>query len=100
MTTDYSQEQYTFWTECYSVNILRKLENETAFDGIVKIYSLKSNEDELNKIFEDKVFGDFYYPTSFGFFLRMFETKNSWPKTILVFINLKNYRMEQIKKTD
>ena len=41
------------------ITIERKLEYQTAFDGIVKVYSLKSNKKELNQILKDKYFGDF-----------------------------------------
>ena len=56
---DYSLEKFTEWEIINSVVISRKLENETCFDGIVKIYSLKTNQKEINKVLENKYFGGF-----------------------------------------
>jgi hypothetical protein len=50
------------------IQLERKLENETAFDGIVKIYSLKSNISELNKLLLNKYFGDFIHYSESGVF--------------------------------
>jgi hypothetical protein len=50
------------------IQLERKLENETAFDGIVKIYSLKSNISELNKLLLNKYFGDLFITQKAEFF--------------------------------
>jgi len=100
MIFDYRSEQYHYWKENQNTSFQRKLENETAFDGIVKIYSLRTNSKELDQILENKFFGDFYYPTEKGVFLRMFRDKESWPNTTLVFIDLKRITMKELLKTD
>jgi len=48
----------------------------------------------------NKYFGDFIHYSENGIFLRMFENKNSWPKTSLIYINFKNYKLIEIKKTN
>ncbi len=53
MKPNYQFEDYNYWSENNLIQLERKLENETAFDGIVKIYSLKSNISELNKLMLD-----------------------------------------------
>ena len=50
MIENYAKETYKDWLTVHGIRFLRKLENETAFDGIVKIYSIKSDNDEINKI--------------------------------------------------
>ena|SRR5690606_22881497 len=99
MRNNYSCENFRFWIEVNSIRFERKLENETAFDGIVKIYSLKTNNQILNKILEKKVFGDFFCATSHGIFLRMFRNKDSWPKTTLVYIDFMSMTFKEIQKT-
>jgi hypothetical protein len=99
MIFDYRFEQYNNWKEDQNILFQRKLENETAFDGIVKIYSLKTSSKQLNEILVNKFFGDFYYSTPSGVFLRMFENKDSWPNTTLVFLDFKNVSLEKILKT-
>jgi len=78
----------------------RKLEYETAFDGVVKIYSLQTNNQNLNLNLSDKYFGDFVHITENGVFLRMFKSKKSWPKTRLVFMDFRNNKLTIIKKTN
>ena len=99
MLFDYRFEQYHDWKENNNISFQRKLENETAFDGIVKIYSLKTNSAQLNKLIENKYFGDFYYATPIGVFLRMFDDKNSWPNTTLIYIDLLKITFVEILKT-
>jgi hypothetical protein len=81
-------------------NFERKLENETAFDGVVKIYSLISNNKELNILLEGKLFGDFIFPSDTGIFLRMFKSKTSWPNTKLIHVNLDKYSFDEIIDTN
>jgi hypothetical protein len=99
MIFDYRFEQYLSWEENQNISFQRKLENETAFDGIVKIYSVKTNSDLLNKLLENKFFGDFYYASETGIFLRMFDNKESWPNTTLIFIDLKKITLTEVLKT-
>jgi hypothetical protein len=47
MLFDYRFEQYHNWKENRNISFQRKLENETAFDGIIKIYTLKTNSGQL-----------------------------------------------------
>jgi len=68
MDLNYSSEKYEFWITLLLTNFERKLENETAFDGIVKIYSLTSNNKELNTLLKGKLFGDFIFPSDTGIF--------------------------------
>lgn len=100
MNLNYQYENYNYWSENNSIRLERKLENETAFDGIVKIYSLKSNINEFNKLLLNKYFGDFIHYLENGVFLRMFDNKNSWPKTSLVYVDFKNFKLIEVKKTN
>jgi hypothetical protein len=100
MKLNYVFEKFINWKQIDSIELERKLENETAFDGIVKIYSLKSNRNELNEILKNKYFGDFFFESQNGIFLRMFDNKNSWPNTTLIYINLNNSKLTEIKKTN
>jgi hypothetical protein len=96
---DYQFEQYHSWKENENIFFQRKLENETAFDGIVKIYSLKASSEPLNELLQDKFFGDFFYATPQGIFLRLFEKKDSWPRTTVVFVDFEKITLVKILKT-
>ena len=99
MKLNYKTEQYTEWTKAGLITLERKLESETAFDGVVKIYSLKTNNPNLNSNLAEKYFADFIHHAKNGIFLRMFKSKNSWPKTRLIYIDFENYELIIIKKT-
>jgi hypothetical protein len=98
MKTDYKSEPYKIFEEINLISFEKKLENETAFDGIVKIYSLKTNNEIVNRNIKGKFFGDFIFKTENGVFLRMFENKDSWPKSTLIFLNLNNFEINLINK--
>ncbi len=100
MKPSYFLEQYHIWTKVNSITFERKLENETAFDGIVKIYSLKSNVENVDRKLEGKFFGEFIYPTEKGVFLRMFVNKDSWPKSTLIFVDLISSTLTEINSND
>lgn len=100
MKLNYTQEKYEYWVEFNLVSFKRKLENETAFDGIVKIYSLKTDNEDLNQLLNGHFFGNFIYPTEDGVFLRMFDNKDSWPKTSLIYLNLKSFSMEYLNQNN
>ena len=74
--------------------------HETAFDGIVKIFSLRSDNEEINKLLSGKLFHRFAYQTESGVLLRQFKTKKSWPKTRLVFIDFVKKNFVMIAKTN
>ena len=98
MRPSYDLEQYQIWTQVNSITFERKLVNETAFDGIIKIYILKTNSEAINKSLREKFFGEFSYPTENGVFLRMFANKESWPKTTLIHVNFKNSTVTEIDR--
>ena len=100
MKLNYTSEKYEFWTALMSTNFERKLENETAFDGIVKIYSLTSNNSKLNRLLDGKLFAEFIFPSDTGIFLRTFKNKSSWPNTKLIHIDLDNYSLDEIIDTN
>ena len=100
MKFNYASENYKFWITLKFINFKRKLENETAFDGIVKIYRLSTSDTKLNVLLTDKLFGDFVFPSDKGIFLRMFLSKSSWPNTKLVHIDLDNYTFYEIIETN
>jgi len=76
----------------------RKLIHSTGFDLLVKIFAIKTNNEKLNEILEGKYFGDFYYLTNQGIFLRKFKYKRSWPTTRLVHLDFeKNLVIEKLK---
>ena len=99
MKLNYETEQYTEWTKAGLITIERKLKYETAFDGVVKVYSLKTNNPNMNSILDGKYFADFLHFAENGIFLRMFKSKTSWPKTRLIYIDFRNYKLVVIKKT-
>jgi hypothetical protein len=99
MKLNYSAEEYKFWVNFWFTTFERKVQKETAFDGIVKIYSLKSDNDQLNKLIKDKLFGDFIFPSDRGIFLRMFKSKSSWPNSKLIHIDLEKYIVDEIVET-
>ena len=100
MKLNYTSEKYQIWTEINSVTFERKLENETAFDGIVKIYSLKTNVKNISQKLNGKFFGDFFYPTEKSVFLRMFDNKDSWPKTTLIYVDFINLTVTEINRNN
>jgi len=99
MKLNYKTEQYAEWTKAGLITLERKLEGETAFDGVVKIYSIKTNNPSLNSILAEKYFTDFIHYAENGIFLRMFKSKKSWPKTRLTYIDFENSELIVIKKT-
>lgn len=99
MQFNYKSEKYNSFAEVNGITFKRKLENETAFDGIVKIYSIETSSDKLNQLLKGKFFGNFFYSSGKGTFLRMFDGKESWPNTNLIFIDLEDIVLVKIKKT-
>jgi hypothetical protein len=99
MKLNYDSEKYEPWTSLDTTFLSRKLVYETAFDGIVKIYFLKSNDSKVNLKLDGKYFGDFIHHANCGIFLRMFENKTSWPKTSLVYIDFAEYYLDEISVT-
>ncbi|MEP4531625.1 MAG: hypothetical protein ABJ004_00975 [Cyclobacteriaceae bacterium] len=100
MFQDYSKTTYELWSEVNGVTFERKLAYETAFDGVVKIYTLRTNNEQVNKLLEGHYFGEFGYPTSKGMLLRKFKSKTSWPKTRIVHLNLVTNELTEIKRTN
>jgi len=100
MLTDYNSEKYHVWELFHGIKFFRKLEYETAFDGIVKIYSLSTENEELNKLLSGKFFHRFAYQTENGLLLRQFKAKKSWPKTRLVFLDFSKKDLVMIAKTN
>jgi|GEM_PF-3559514 len=100
MKLNYTSEKYNIWKEINSVTFEKKLENETAFDGIVKIYSLKTNVENINQKLKGKFFGEFIFSSEKGVFLRMFENKNSWPKTTLIYVDFINFTVIEINRNN
>lgn len=99
MLQDYSKLEYEFWSEVNGVTLERKLAYETAFDGVVKIYTIRTNNEKINQLLEAQYFGEFGYPTSKGMLLRKFKSKTSWPKTRVVHLNLETTELTEIKRT-
>jgi hypothetical protein len=99
MIDDYTKETYQDWLTIHGTNFKRKLENETAFDGIVKIYSIKTDDDKINKILDGLFFGKLGEPTDNGILLRLFKNKDSWPKTSLTHLNIRDGELTVIKES-
>lgn len=91
--------RYSEWTKVGLVTFERLLAYETAFDGAVKIYSLRTNNSNLNFHLKGKYFGKFIHYAENGVFLRMFKSKKSWPRTRLIYISFSDYKIKIIKKT-
>lgn len=100
MIFDYSREIFQEWLTMHNVTFSRKSQNETAFDGVIKIYSLKTDNHKLNELLDGLYFGTFAFETDNGILLRQFQNKESWPKTMLVFLDTTNFKLTIIKKTD
>lgn len=100
MLIDYRFEKYYFFANIHGIIFNRKLDNETAFDGIIKIYSLNTDSNKLNALLCNKFFGDFIYPTETGVFFRLFDHKESWPHTSLIFIDLTSMTLNEVKRTN
>jgi hypothetical protein len=99
MIDDYRKEPNKYWLTTLGVTFKRKLENETAFDGIVKIYSLATNNDKINKTLDGFFFGNFGVATLNGILLRKFRNKDSWPETILAHLNTSTGELKDIKES-
>lgn len=100
MIQDYAQERYNEWLATHGITFERKLENETAFDGLVKIYSIKTDNININKTLDGLYFGDLGVQTGSGILLRKFTNKNSWPHTILSHLNIVTGELEVIKESN
>ena len=100
MKLNYDLERYDLWASFDTIFLYRKLVYETAFDGIVKIFSLKSNDPIIDLKLAGKYFGDFIHNASSGIFLRMFESKTSWPRTSLIYLDFAEYYFDEIIVTN
>ncbi|MGC3946407.1 MAG: hypothetical protein QM762_18115 [Chryseolinea sp.] len=99
MIEDYSKEAHKYWLTTHGVEFKRKLENETAYDGIVKIYSITTDNDKLNRTLNGLYFGNLGYPTSNGILLRKFRNKDSWPRTILTYLTISTSELRTIRES-
>ena len=99
MLSNYKNEIYKDWLTVHGIKFKRKLENETAFDGIVKIYSISSDNENINKTIQGLFFGKLAEPTESGILLRAFINKNSWPKTCLTHLNMTDNKLIFIKES-
>jgi len=100
MKLDYSNEEYVQWKEIHGINFYRKLENESAFDNIIKIYSFYTGIKTLDNLLQGEFFGDFFFETEKGLLLRKFINKDSWPKTILIHLDFESFKLNEIFKTN
>lgn len=100
MIQDYTQERYNEWLATKGITFKRKLENETAFDGLVKIYSIKTDNININKALDGLYFGDLGVQTGSGILLRKFASKNSWPHTVLSHLNMVTGELKAIKESE
>ena len=100
MLLDYKLEKYHHWVSLPLVKLERKLQYETAFDGIVKIYNVRSDNEKVNLLFENNFFGDFVHSSNTGAFFRMLTNKKSWPMTVLIYIDFDTASLTEIKKTN
>lgn len=100
MRLNYELEKYEPWISVDNTFLDRRLVYETAFDGIVKIYTLKSNDPAITNKLDGDFFGDFIHYANHGVFLRMFESKVSWPKTKLVYVDFEECYLIEITETD
>lgn len=100
MKSDYSNEEYVQWKEIHGITFYRKLENETAFDGMIKIYSFYTGIKILDNLLQGEFFGDFFFESEKGLLLRKFLNKDSWPNTILVHLDLESFKLNEIFKTN
>lgn len=91
--------EYRPWLESHGITIERKLIYETAFDGVVKVYLLRTKNEQINQLLKDNYFGDFGYRTSKGVLLRKFKNKTSWPKTRLAHLDLANNTLKELLRT-
>jgi hypothetical protein len=99
MIEDYTKEPYKEWLTTHGIVFKRKLENETAFDGVVKIYSIKTDKDKINKTLYGLYFGNLCFPTLNGVLLRKFKNKDSWPRTTLTHLNIETGELKVIKES-
>jgi hypothetical protein len=100
MIFNYQKEPYLEWENFIGVTFSRKLEYETAFDGVIKIYSLKTDVEFLNETLKGLFFHSFGYQTKYGVLLRQYKSKTSWPKTRLVHFNFFKNELIIIKNTN
>jgi hypothetical protein len=94
-----TNEQPIDWLLVHGIAFKRKLENETAFDGIVKIYSIKTDNEKINRALKGLYFGDFSFITVNGILMRKFRNKDSWPKTILTHLEIQTGELKIVKET-
>jgi hypothetical protein len=80
--------KFVNWFDLDDLAFERKLVYSTGFDLMIKIFEIKTNDEKINELLADKYFGDFYFQTNNGIFLRKFKFKKSWPKTRLVYLDL------------
>jgi hypothetical protein len=95
---NYRKEKYNNLITLQGIKFYKKLENEVAYDGIIKIYSFKSSDDKINTLLNKVYFGDFIYQTSNGILLRLFKSRISWSKTSLVHLNIEKKQLKVIKE--
>ena len=91
-------DSYVNWFSINDLVFERKLVCSTGFDLLIKIFEVKTNYENLNEILAGKYFGNFYFITNQGVFLRKFKSKRSWPTTRLAYLDIKeNILVEKFK---
>ncbi len=56
--------------------------------------------ESISQKLEGNFFGEFIYSTEKGAFLRMFDDKNSWPKTTLIYVDFINLKVTEINRNN
>lgn len=100
MQPEYESEIHKPWVNLPLLTVERKLENEDAFDGAVKIYTLRTNSEKVNDLIRNKFFGDFIHVSNTGAFFRLFNNKVCWPRTKLVYIDFDIPSLILLRKTN
>lgn len=97
---DSPAKEWQWWFTAGSLTFYRKLVHEMGFDGLIKIFAIKTDEDETNKQLEGKLFLDFYHPVDRGIFLRRISTPSEWPNTSLVFLDYSGNEIKELIRSN
>lgn len=78
----------------------KKLIAETGFDGHIKFYRIRTENQSINSVLENKTFGEFHWENESGIYLREFENVDDWPVSYFVQLDKSNFQFRRLVKVD
>jgi hypothetical protein len=87
---------WEFMYDDMTLKIERKQVAANGFEDCIPFYQLSSTNKNLNDLIRFKIFGSFICKTNNGLLLRHFKSLKNWTNSKLIYIDLNDYRIENI----